>query len=69
MSGLPPGTLDPRVAGVILSVPVILNTGVKAGVTVAVAGWKAGWRAALPLAGCILVYLVMLVCAWAVRWL
>jgi len=69
MSGLPRGALDAHAAGLILSVPVILNTGVKAAVTVGVAGWTAGRRAALPLVFCILVYLVVLAGAWIVRWL
>lgn len=49
MRGLPPGKLDPDVAGMILSLPVLLNTLFKAGIVVATAGWKSGWRAALPL--------------------
>jgi uncharacterized membrane protein (DUF4010 family) len=49
MRGLPPAALDADVAGMILSLPVLLNTLFKAVIVVATAGWKAGWRAALPL--------------------
>jgi uncharacterized membrane protein (DUF4010 family) len=49
MRGLAPGTLEPAVAGMILSLPVLLNTLFKAGIVLVTAGWRAGWRAALPL--------------------
>ncbi len=49
MRGLAPGTLDAGVAGMILSLPVLLNTLFKAGIVILTAGWQAGWRAALPL--------------------
>jgi uncharacterized membrane protein (DUF4010 family) len=49
MGGLPPGTLEAWLAGLILSLPVLLNTLLKAGIAVSIAGWKAGWPAALPL--------------------
>lgn len=49
MRGLAPGTLDAGVAGMILSLPVLLNTLFKAGIVLVTAGWRAGWRAALPL--------------------
>ena len=49
MRGLAPGTLDAELAGMILALPVLLNTLFKAGIVVATAGWQAGWRAALPL--------------------
>jgi hypothetical protein len=49
MRGLTPGTLDAGVAGMILSLPVLLNTLFKAAIVLVTAGWRAGWRAALPL--------------------
>ncbi len=49
MSGLPPDTLEPWLAGLILSLPVMLNTLLKSVVAISIAGWKAGWQAALPL--------------------
>jgi len=68
-SGLPPGTLDGRWAGLILSAPVMLNTLVKAAITVAIAGWRSGGRAALPLALCIGTYLAAVLAAFAFGWL
>ncbi len=49
MGGLPVGTIEPWRAGVILAGPVLLNTLFKAGVALALAGWRKGLRAALPL--------------------
>ena len=49
MRGLLPGQLDPDLAGMILSLPVFLNTLFKAGIVLVTAGWKSGWRSALPL--------------------
>jgi uncharacterized membrane protein (DUF4010 family) len=40
MGGLPAGALDARTAGLVLTAPVMLNTLVKAGITVAVAGQR-----------------------------
>lgn len=49
MGGLPAGTLEPRIAGLVISVSVILNTLFKGAVAIGIAGWRAGWRSALPL--------------------
>lgn len=49
MGSLPAGAIDGRTAGLVLSLPVLLNTLVKAVVAVSIAGWRAGWPAALPL--------------------
>ena len=49
MHGLPGGALDARVAGLILATPILLNTLVKAGISIALGGWTGGSRAALPL--------------------
>lgn len=48
-AGLPPGSLDPRTAGLILSLPVMLNTLFKATLTVAFAPGRVGLLAAAPL--------------------
>lgn len=49
MRGLPPGALDPGLAGAILALPVLLNTLFKAGITVVTGKGRSGWQAALPL--------------------
>ncbi|ESQ93043.1 membrane protein [Asticcacaulis sp. AC460] len=49
MGGLPDHALPGVTAGLILAMPVMLNTLVKTGVAVVAAGGKAGWRAAAPL--------------------
>ncbi len=49
MGGLPPGTLGPRIAGLALLPPILLNSLLKAGATVSIAGWRRGGPAALPL--------------------
>ncbi|WP_395329385.1 MgtC/SapB family protein [Novosphingobium sp. BL-8H] len=49
MGGLAGQSLDARTAGVVLAIPVALNTLFKAGVTVSLAGWQQGKSAALPL--------------------
>ncbi|MDP9195676.1 MAG: DUF4010 domain-containing protein [Pseudomonadota bacterium] len=46
---LPRGSLDAKIAGLILAACVMINTLVKAGILVGIAGWSAGWKAALPL--------------------
>lgn len=49
LSNLPAGILDGRVAGAILAGPVLANTLLKAGITIAVAPSRTGLRAAAPL--------------------
>jgi uncharacterized membrane protein (DUF4010 family) len=49
MGNLPPGTLEARLAGLVLLPPVILNTLFKAGAVISIAGWHKGWRAAATL--------------------
>ncbi len=50
MGNLPPGTLAPKIAGLVLLPPVLLNTLFKAGVALSIAGWRKGWPAAATLA-------------------
>lgn len=50
LGGLPRGTLDPWLAGLVLAVPVLVNTIFKAVIVVATAGRQNGRRAAAPLA-------------------
>ena len=49
MGGLPPGSLAPLTAGLILAAPVLLNTALKAGIAIGIAGWRRGFPAARPL--------------------
>jgi uncharacterized membrane protein (DUF4010 family) len=49
MGGLPAGTLTPRIAGLVLLAPVVINSLFKAGVAVGITGWARGWQGALPL--------------------
>ena len=51
MGNLPPGSLTPRIAGLVLAVPVVLNTLFKAGAAVSIAGWRPARPAVLVLAG------------------
>lgn len=63
LGGLPAGTLEPRLAGLVLAVPVLVNTAFKAGIVILTAGWTRGRPAALPLlasAGAILLMIVLL---------
>ncbi len=62
MGGLPPATLTPRIAGLVLLPPILLNTLFKAGVAVSIAGWRKGWRSAVPLVASSIAMLVPL--AW-----
>jgi len=48
MGSLPPGALSPRVAGLVLLPPVLLNTLLKAGIALT-GGWRRAWPAALAL--------------------
>lgn len=50
MGNLPAGTLSPRMAGLALLPPIVLNTLFKAGVALSIAGWRRAWPAALALA-------------------
>lgn len=49
MGNLPAGTIDPRLAALILMPPVLLNTLIKAGAAVGLAGWQQAWRSAAVL--------------------
>lgn len=49
LSGLPPNMLDDRMAGLVLAVPILANTAVKAVMTIVIGGRAYGWRASLPL--------------------
>lgn len=63
LGGLPAGTLEPRLAGLVLAAPVLINTLFKAGIVIVSAGWARGRSAAMPLlasAGAILMMIVVL---------
>lgn len=49
MSRLPPQSLSPKTAGLILAAPILTNTLVKAGLAFGIARGRPGWRAATPL--------------------
>jgi uncharacterized membrane protein (DUF4010 family) len=46
MGNLPPGTLAPRTAGLVLLAPVVLNTLFKTATLLSLAGWRRGWPGA-----------------------
>lgn len=60
MRGLPRAALDARAAGLILALPILLNTLLKAGITVTLGGWRHGSRAAFPLLGSVAAALLAL---------
>lgn len=64
MHGLPPGSLDGRLAGLILAGPILANTLLKAGLTIVVGGWTRGWRPALPLVGSVAAGIAALALVW-----
>lgn len=49
LGGLPAGTIAPWVGGLVLAVPILLNTLFKAAVVIAMAGWRRGLPASAPL--------------------
>lgn len=49
LAGLPAGTIDGWTAGVVLSIPILVNTAIKGGIAFSVAGGREGVRAAAPL--------------------
>jgi uncharacterized membrane protein (DUF4010 family) len=49
MGNLPPGTLTPRVAALVLMPPIVLNSLFKAAATISIAGWQHARPAALAL--------------------
>lgn len=65
LAGLPSSAIDDRTAGLVLAVPVLANTAIKAAMTVAI-GWKhGGVRAAQPLVAALIASTLACV-AWAV---
>lgn len=60
MGNLPAGTIDPRLAALILMPPVLLNTLIKAGTAIGLAGWQQAWRSAAVLLASALVALAAL---------
>ena len=49
LGSLPPGTLEPKLAGLVLLPPILLNTLLKAGVAIGITGWRRSWPGALAL--------------------
>ncbi len=64
MGNLPAGTVDPRLAALILMPPVLLNTLIKAGAAIGLAGWAKAWRGAAVLGGSTVAALVALPFLW-----
>lgn len=60
MGNLPGGTIDARLAALILMPPVLLNTLVKASAAIGLAGWGKAWRGAAVLAASTLAALATL---------
>lgn len=60
MGGLPEGALAPWMAGLVLAVPVLINTLFKASIVISIAGLKQGLRAAAPLLACAVAALVFM---------
>lgn len=58
MGSLPGGTLSPRVAGLVLIPPVVLNSLFKAGVAVTVGGWRRAWPGAAALLAAVVAVVV-----------
>ena len=54
LAGLPPGTIDGWTAGVVLSIPILVNTAIKGAMALTVAGGRAGARASAPLFAAVL---------------
>lgn len=46
MGNLPPGTLEPKIAGMILLAPITLNSLFKSATLLSLAGWQRGWPGA-----------------------
>lgn len=65
MGNLPKGTLDPQLAALVLMPPVLLNTLVKAGAAIGLAGWAQAWRGAAVLAASTLAALMVLPWLWS----
>lgn len=64
MAGLPSGTLGPWMAGVVLAVPVLANTTIKAALAAGIAWGHGGVRAALPLLAALLASAIAML-AWS----
>lgn len=54
LSNLPVGSIDGWTAGVLLSIPILVNTAIKGVIALSVAGGRAGIRAAIPLFAAVL---------------
>jgi uncharacterized membrane protein (DUF4010 family) len=64
MGNLPAGMVDPRLAALILMPPVLLNTLIKAGAAIGLAGWAKAWRGAVVLGASTVAALVALPFLW-----
>ena len=67
LSGLPPHLVSPRVAGLIVSAAAMMNTIVKAGLTLSLGGLRSGWRAVMPMCVCMATALLLGTLSWVIR--
>lgn len=65
LGSLPPTTMPARNFGLLLALPILINTLWKATIVVTLGGWAQGWRAAIPLFG----VAVLLAATIALIWL
>jgi uncharacterized membrane protein (DUF4010 family) len=64
LGSLPPTTMPPRNFGLLLALPILINTLLKAAIVVAVGGWAQGWRAAIPLFGVAILLAATILLVW-----
>ncbi|MEI9852457.1 MAG: DUF4010 domain-containing protein [Sphingomonas sp.] len=65
LAGFPPGLIDGWTAGVVLSIPILVNTAIKGVMALTIAGGRAGVRASAPLFAAVLAsFAGMALVAW-----
>lgn len=64
LGGFPRGTVPAATAGIVLAIPVALNTGFKASLVLLYAGWSRGRTAFLALATCAAAILLVAAASW-----
>ncbi len=64
LSNFPPGAIDGWTAGLVLSIPILVNTAIKGVLTLIVAGGRAGIRASAPLFAAVLASILGVIAVW-----
>ncbi|MCW3835530.1 MgtC/SapB family protein [Sphingomonas canadensis] len=64
LAGFPPGTIDGWTAGVVLSIPILVNTAIKGLMALTIAGGRQGVRASAPLFAAVLASLAGMLAVW-----